>query len=219
MCKMVVIDVEMCRVKIRSGRFPLKNEIIQIGAVMLDEAYHTVDEFSTYVRPEYGKVDNFIAGLTGISERDTRRAPFFADAIGALMDWIGGEDTMFYAWSDSDYCQIRNEARRKLSDTASLAHILNKEQWIDYQKVVDVRFDSGRQLGLSEALELAEVNVKGRMHDGLDDARNTAGLIAKLELHPEFKPVAERLHQVDKLDRAPLSTSLAGLLQGLVMAG
>lgn len=56
MCKKIVIDVEMCRVQRRSGRFPLKNEIIQIGAVMLDEAYHTVDEFSTYVRPEFGKV-------------------------------------------------------------------------------------------------------------------------------------------------------------------
>lgn len=145
------------------------------------------------------------------------------DDVNSLNEWIGGEDAEYYAeyyaWSESDYYQIRNEARRKLPDVEAFSQILDKNQWIDYQKVVDTRFDSGRQLGLSEALELAEVNAEGRMHDGLDDARNTAGLIAKLELHPEFRPVVERLHQVDKLDHAPLSTSLAGLLQGLVMAG
>ena len=218
MCRKVVIDVEMCRVKSCGGRFPLKNEIIQIGAVMMDDSYQVVDEFSTYVRPEFGKVDHFITELTGITERNTRKAPSFAEAVSSLNSWAGSEDVEFYAWSDSDYYQIRNEARRKIADTESLVRILDKHQWVDYQQIVSSRFNTGKVLALSEALELAEVDAEGRMHDGLDDARNTAGLIAKLELNPEFTPVVKKLNVAEMLDHEPLSTSLSSLFQGLDIA-
>lgn len=219
MCKKVVIDVEMCNVRIRCRNYPFRNEIIQIGAVMLDDEYNVVDEFATYVHPEYGKIDSFITGLTGISEQNLRNAPRFSEAIISLNTWAGDGEVEFYAWSDSDYYQVRREVSRKIPDPEPLERMLDKSCWIDYQKVVGNRFESPRQLGLSEALSLAEVDAEGRAHDGLDDARNTAGLIAKLELHPEYVPVTDRLHLVDKLDHTPLSTSLGSLLQGLLVAG
>ena len=56
----VVLDVEMCKVLAKKQEYPYKNEIIQIGAVMMNDAYEIIDQFSTYVRPKYGRVDHFI---------------------------------------------------------------------------------------------------------------------------------------------------------------
>ena len=76
MTKRVVIDLEMCKVPqiYRSKDRSLSMEIIQIGAVLMNENNDILDEYSSYVKPEYGVVDNFIKGLTGIREADVKKA-------------------------------------------------------------------------------------------------------------------------------------------------
>ena len=67
MSKYVVFDLEMCKIPKHIKTENLHMEIIEIGAVLLDEAYKEVDSFKTYIKPEYGFVDNFIEKLTGIT--------------------------------------------------------------------------------------------------------------------------------------------------------
>ena len=57
-------------------------------------------------------------------------------------------------------------------------------------------------------------NTKGRAHDGLDDAYNTARMIAKLEQNKDYKTLVERL-RANEENQKPLTTSLGQLLQGL----
>ena len=68
----VVIDIEMCVVQkeYQWKDYPYEHEIIQIGAVMMDEGYEITDEFSTYVCPQYGRIDHFIQELTGIGDKE-----------------------------------------------------------------------------------------------------------------------------------------------------
>ena len=61
-----------------------------------------------------------------------------------------------------------------------------------------------RQLSLEEALGRAEIEPEGRFHDGLDDAVNTAYLIEKLELNPEYQLVSYEMP--DKLSEHLCST-------------
>ena len=77
----VVVDLEMCRVIGRNKQFPYANEIIQIGAALLDERYEIVDRFMSYVKPVFGRIDSFIYNLTGIGGRDVREAPFLEEAL------------------------------------------------------------------------------------------------------------------------------------------
>ena len=79
----VVIDIEMCIVQkeYQWKDYPYEHEIIQIGAVMMDEAYGITGEFSSYVRPRYGRIDHFIQGLTGISDKDILEAPSLKEAL------------------------------------------------------------------------------------------------------------------------------------------
>ena len=212
----VVIDVEMCRVRTRTNRYPHKNEIIQIGAVMMNETYEIVSRFSTYVKPRYGKIDCFIATLTGISERTVKDAPDIEAALEEMLLWIGENNAYFYSWSDTDYYQIRNEIQYKCSKDCKWGKMLDQSRWIDYQKVFGERLESTRLYKLAEALDLSEIDTEGNLHDGLDDALNTARLISKLEMHKNYRTLLERLRE-NNAQQAPLTISLGNILQGLVL--
>ena len=212
----VVLDVEMCRVQMRSARFPYRHEIIQIGAVKLNDSYEIVDEFSTYVRPRYGKVDFFIKDLTGITEQMVKQAPDIEEALQRMVQWVGEDEADFYSWSDSDYYQIRNEILCKCQENACWDQLLNQTNWVDYQAKFSERLESPRALKLAEALDLAEIDPEGHLHDGLADAYNTARLIAKLETQKDYRTLIERNRTREK-NEEPLTTSLGAFLQGLVL--
>ena len=45
-------------------------EIIQIGALILDEKFHTIETFNRYIKPTfYGQISPFVAELTGITTK------------------------------------------------------------------------------------------------------------------------------------------------------
>lgn len=212
----VVIDVEMCKVQksYRWKNYRYASEIIQIGAVMMNEEYEMIGEFSTFVCPQYGKIDYFIRNLTGITEKDVRTAPSLEDALRSLLLWIGKRDVTFFSWSEMDYYQIRGEILSKGLSEDEMSVFLDKERWTDYQKTVNERFELGRALSLRDALKLSELDQEGRLHDGLVDAYNTARMIAKLELHPEYRFELDKLREEEQ-ESEPLCTSLGSLLQGL----
>ena len=58
-----------------------KNEIIEIGAVKLDDTYKEIDSFKTYVKPGITPVTSRITNLTGITNEMVDDAPDFAIAM------------------------------------------------------------------------------------------------------------------------------------------
>ena len=206
----------MCGVQIRTQNYNRRHEIVQIGAVMMNEAYEVIDSFSTFVRPDYGKIDYFISSLTGIANKDVKNAPGLSEALCRMMEWFGDRKIRFYAWSNTDYNQIRGEILDKNLDEETFAIFLDRENWVDYQNIVSVRFKIGRSLALSDALQMTELDVDGRLHDGLADAMNTARIISKLEKNPEYKCTLEQLREKESKSE-PLTTSLGSLLKGIVL--
>ena len=58
MSKYVVVDFEMCDVPKGAVRehYNYGTEIIEIGAVLLDDSLNIVDNFKSYVAPQYGHI-------------------------------------------------------------------------------------------------------------------------------------------------------------------
>ena len=217
MSSYVVIDLEMCSVqRIFRRSFSHKTEIIQLGAVLLSEDCQPLGEFSSFVCPKYGKIDHFIQNLTGICERDVKTAPSIEDVLRALLLWIGDREVCFVSWSNSDYVQIRNEILDKHLDSYEFTFFLEPKRWIDYQRLVDVRFEIGRSLSLADALELCEIEPIGHFHDGLQDAVNTARMITKLENDPYFKCCIEKLRSREyETETQTFGYSLGNLFEGM----
>lgn len=186
MSSFVVMDMEMCNVpkENRTAEYWWKNEMIQIGAVLMDESYTIVDEFKTFVYPKYGVIDSFIENLTGIKQADVENAPCAAEALAAFAAWLP-EDALVISWSESDPIQIERELEAKEIDLPELDWYL--DEWIDCQAMFGDRMNSDRNYKLSEALNIAQIPFENGEHDALVDARNTALLFAKLETEDELQ--------------------------------
>lgn len=211
----LVIDLEMCKVPkhYRSKKYKYANEIIQVGAVLLDEEYEVIGRINQYVHPEYGVIDNFISNLTGIQNSQVKHAPSLKEVLTHMIDWVGEREYKVYAWSDSDYCQLQHEILCKNLTDSKIESFMDAERWIDYQEVFGKRFEFLRAISLKEALMYCDIDVDGRLHDGLDDAANTAKLIKTLELDKDF--ILSQCSIDYKTEPEPLSFSMGYLFAGL----
>ena len=185
MSRYVVIDLEMCNVpkEYRKGTYRRASEIIQIGAVLLDENLEIEASFMTYVSPEYGFVDDFIKNLTGITQKDVQGAPNLQEALQAFVAWLPVGVTVV-SWSMTDAIQIQRETEAKSISIDGLEEILGN--WVDSQKMFTEKMHSTRCYKLSEALVAADIIYEDGAHDGLVDAHNTALLFAKMLREPEL---------------------------------
>ena len=185
MSKYVIIDLEMCNVPkgIKREAYNWRNELIQIGAVLVDESLNITDEFMTLVSPEFGVVDNFIEKLTGISRKDVQGAPKFKEALEMFVNWLPN-DAILVSWSENDENQIRKEMEAKDIIVEGINNFL--DNWIDCQKTFGEKMNAQKNYKLSEALIIADIDYDEGEHDALVDAKNTAQLFIKMEREPEL---------------------------------
>lgn len=176
----VIIDLEMCKVPFgrRNDVTQLRMEIIEIGAVLVDENLEIIDQFKTFVTPEFGRLDSYIKKLTGIQETDLMGAPNFKDAINEFIKWIP-KDAEIVSWSENDKNQIERELFLKKIELDEINKISN--EWTDCQNEFTLRMNSERSYKLSEALIIADIDFDEQIHDALVDAKNTALLFKKLK--------------------------------------
>ena len=51
----IMIDLEMNKIdKQQRGDIKLSSELIEIGAVKMDDQFEVIDQYQTYVAPDYG---------------------------------------------------------------------------------------------------------------------------------------------------------------------
>lgn len=69
-----------------------QNEIIEIGAVKLNENLAVIGEFQTFIKPKLNPIlSDFCKKLTSISQEEVDQAPSFGKAISHFQNWIGSE--------------------------------------------------------------------------------------------------------------------------------
>ncbi|MBR1807555.1 MAG: exonuclease domain-containing protein [Selenomonadaceae bacterium] len=201
----IVIDLEMNPVNktFKDIRRRTTDEVIEIGAVKLDENYRQVDEFQCYVRPEYGEITKHITKLTGITQETVADKPTFAEAFRNFTDWIGTWDMTLYSWSNSDIKQLKVECAFKMPeyDIAKLEH-----RWRDLQKAFDDRIGLHSSLALKHAIGAMNRDFEGTQHTALADAANTAAILTLLQDDEEFFRVMQPV--IDLLKPKTLSQSI-----------
>lgn len=194
----LVIDLEFCRVNrqaARFGRYYGSNEIIEIGAVILNEDNTIADRFKSFVKPLYGMPDAAVSSLTGITEEDLKDAPSLEKALRDMAVWMGSRKLIAASWSDADYVQLSVEMEQKRIRNESVEALF--ENWVDLQKAYTELKGQDHQVSLKSAMEESLIAAEGKLHDGADDAFNTAKLIGMIRAEKgesiNIKPIAEHL--------------------------
>lgn len=177
--KHIIIDFEMNPVDGKREDAPLlpKNEIIQIGAIKLDEEYHVVDRFNAFVHLQFNsRVARHIKKITGITTEKVVNGDCLGVVLEAFSDWMGEERLSIYAWSENDLQQLREECAFKGIEIPG-----NMKHWLDFQAVYGVltRLSrKGRKISLTAAAERFCIDVdKQNLHNALYDAELTTKLL------------------------------------------
>ena len=211
--KHIVVDLEMNPIKFDSpARSIGTNEVIEIGAVMLDEELNEVSAFRTYVKPELNDgITKKIRKLTGITDEMVANAPNFNTAFRMFTSWCNGtgDEIIIHAWSDSDYYQIQKEIQIKAYEISEDEKFITDNEWDDFQEKFDSRLNFESQLKLSTALDMAGINFEGNEHDALDDARNTAELLKVFSDQALFDKTLKLIEEV--MTPSNISCSLGSL--------
>ncbi len=198
----VVIDLEMNPIdrEYKEIRRKLTDEVIEFGAVKLDDAFTQVSEFQCYVKPEYGKIKKHITRLTGITDDTVKDGELFTSVFRDFMDWVGEEDTTIYSWSNSDIKQLRKECRMKIEDF-DVAWL--NSHWVDLQKQFDDRLGLHNSLALKHALGAMDKDFEGIQHTALADAANTSAILTLMQDEDKFRktmqPVLDLLQPKEEL--------------------
>lgn len=200
--KHIVVDLEMNNIRRRSeARKICTNEVIEIGASMLDENLWEIGKFQIYVKPEYNDVIvPKISKLTGITNEMVANAPTFSVAFKQFTDWCLNikDDVMIYAWSNTDHSQVMKEIQLKQYKLSEEEHKLMEHGWTDFQNEFDIHLGFERQISLKLALDMAGIDFNGRQHDALDDARNTAKLLRVFKDEELFDQTLRKIEEVMK---------------------
>ena len=79
------------------------NEILEIGAVMVNDELEVIDTFSVIIRSQLiKKLSGRVKNLTHISNEDMTSGVSFQKAVSDFAKWIGTRNCIFMSWGNSD---------------------------------------------------------------------------------------------------------------------
>lgn len=157
------------------------NEIIEIGAVKLNDALETLDRFHVVMKPVVSRrLTGIVKELTSITKEELdAEGVTFHEAVALLKEWIGGESTVLLTWSTTDLLVLLENCRFFLGDE----RIPFMEAFCDLQAYCQQRMETGnaQQLGLSKAAELLGIGEEGLdLHRALDDSVLAARVLCRV---------------------------------------
>lgn len=155
----------------------LRGEVIQIGAVKLDESLALVGSYRITVKPKfYKKIHRHVMRLTGIDQAQLDHGVPLAEAMESFHRFCG-DDAVFLTWGPDDMPMLFDNLRaNKLTYT-----FLDK--YYDMQPMFNRETDGEkRQRSLEYAMEHFGIEMNLPAHDALNDALFTARVAQKLNI-------------------------------------
>ena len=152
------------------------NEIIEIGAVKVNDYAEIESSFIQFVKPAINPVlSSFCKRLTSITQQQINSASTCPSVIEAFQDWINidYENYTLISWGKYDKDQLRSDCE---------LHHINPD-WVDhyynlkpaYKKLKSLK----HELGLKKAIGLEGFEFTGKHHRAISDAENLAKIFIK----------------------------------------
>ena len=177
--KYIIFDLEFnqsCNKEDKVIQLPF--EIIQIGALKLDENFQTISTFNKLVKPTvYKNVLPYIQELTKITDEMVSNAHNFIDVYYDFMNFIGKEDITFIIWGTVDLKELYKNILYFELPTENLPKL-----YIDIQDYASkyFRVPGGKRIGLKNALDFLNIPISEELHNAFNDAYYTTEVFKNL---------------------------------------
>lgn len=173
----IVYDLEFNQ-KEKNNDIPLNFEILQIGAVKLDNDLNVVSTFNTFVKPNiFPNIHPYIKELTKITEEDVNDAPDFIHAVDNFLNFIGNEKYTLCTWGEADINEFINNLNFYNIPTSIM-----KYNHIDIQLYASkfFKYPKGSRIGLKNTIDILNLPENSTFHNALHDAIYTAEVFKQI---------------------------------------
>ena len=173
----LVVDFEFTFYKRPVGRpRAFFAEIIEIGAVKLDESFKECGKLQNFVKPHFfPKHAKDAMDFCMITDADMKKAITFPAMLEKMSAMYEAGNTLFVAWGDSDYKVLAEGCSRHKLDNPVL-----QADYLDLAEAYKLWRGEENTPGLKTAIIEMEVTADGLAHTAFDDAYNTGKVLAKM---------------------------------------
>jgi inhibitor of KinA sporulation pathway (predicted exonuclease) len=180
----IIYDLEATCWQTEAERIGRTQEVIEIGAVKINEYGKIQSRFESFIRPViHPQLSDFCKQLTSITQIEVNQADTFPVVIEDFKDWIGlsnNEEYLLCSWGFFDQKIFsKNCLLHELEDLWTREHISLKHQ---YPRIKGI----GNSIGLKNAVEREGFEFEGAHHRGIDDAINLAKIFLKFQNQWQF---------------------------------
>ena len=164
----------------------LSGEIIEIGAVRLNEDMTLGEEFTIDVRPVYFRKMHYkVKKLTGFDKDRLANGVSFPEAFEKFREFCG-DNVTFLTWGADD---------KRIFEQNIIIHDLDWDwidDWINLQLIYNVQTGGNRnQKSLADGMEHFGIEQTRTAHDALGDAYNTALICTFLDMREGLRNYAD----------------------------
>ncbi|MBZ9632915.1 3'-5' exonuclease [Clostridium sp. FP1] len=153
-------------------------EIIQIGAVKLNENFETIGALDILVKPEiYTTLNPFVKELTGLTMEILDTGKSFKEMYTEFTEFIKTDSSVLCVWGVADIKELfRNIEYHELDATIVPTDYINIQSYTSRK----LNCKKGINIGLGNAAELLGVPIENEFHDAYNDAFYTAEVFKKI---------------------------------------
>lgn len=153
-------------------------EIIEIGAIKLNDEKRTIDEFHTIIHPMvYKKMHYRTQEILGIDMKTLESGEFFYKAIRDFLQWCG-EDYRFCTWGNMDLLELQ----RNMKYYGLQGLLKGPIYFYDVQKLFSIAYEDGKsRKALEYGIDFLKLENSGEFHHALTDAYYTAEIFKLLD--------------------------------------
>ena len=153
-------------------------EIIEIGAVRLNEKLEITGTFQQLIRPKvYKWIHDSIHEVIHVDYEDLLSGISFPRAVKEFLEWCGLE-YCFFTWGNQDVMELQ----RNMKFYHLMKLIPGPVTYYDVQKLFSIRFEDGiSRRSLEYAIDQLEIPKNGTFHRALADAGYTACVLAHID--------------------------------------
>lgn len=152
-------------------------EIIEIGAVCLNDQKKMISEFSRLVKPQvYHELHKITSKLIHMQMQELEHGQPFVEVMQAFLDWCG-DDYIFCTWGPLDLTELQNNMQYYGMKPLAQAPI----RYLDVQKLFSIAYEDGKtRRALEYAVDFLKIEKDIPFHRAFSDAYYAGKVLATL---------------------------------------
>lgn len=180
----IIFDLEL---NSKPFKHKIPNEIIEIGAVKLNDDLEIIDRFQAFIKPKYFfKLFSLIKKKTNIKQIDIDNAESFKSTMKNFKEWLH-EDYLLCSWGYDDYYHLKSNCKLHNIKASWI------KEFLDIQKQFSIinKLEKGKTASLSNALALCDIAIDNEsMHRADTDAEYTCKIFIQIFTKLDFSNLA-----------------------------